>query len=466
MLSKIINTIKGWWKNMFDYQKVINDFGLDIQTSKEMLDAINLWSEIFNGRAPWQSKTVKSLHVAKTVCEKVSKAVTIEFKSSCSDDNIDKVYQRFIRNIRKYTEYGIAKGSMFFKPTFENGRIKVTVIQGDKFIPVKFDDTGELLGAIFIDQITKGNTVYTRLEYDELVDTSIIIKNIAYKGQVNGVILGQRINLNSVDKWKDLTEFGQIDGVDKLIGGFFTMKNANNVDNDSPLGSSIFANAIGTLEEIDRQFSRTLWEYEGSELAIEASSSMFKIDKNGKHKLPKGKERLYRLLDGDEESWNVFSPQIRDTSLFNGLNELLRQAENEMSLCAGILSKLDQVALTATEIKSSKQDYYVTVSDIQDAMQTALEDLVYGIYVLCKLYGIPVGSSYDMKFDWDDSILVDKDSLQKQAQLELNQDIIDKVEYFMITRDWSEEEAMAFIKRMEERSPKPEEPEEPPEPEE
>ena len=465
MLSKIINTIKGWWKNMFDYQKIISDFGLDIQTSKEMLDAINLWSNIFNGNAPWQSKTVKSLHVAKTVCEKVSKAVTIEFKSSCTDDTIDKVYQRFIRNIRKNTEYAIAKGSMFFKPVYENGRIKVTVVQGDKFIPVKFDDTGELLGAIFIDQVTKGNTVYTRLEYNELIDNSMYIKNIAYKGQVNGVVLGQKINLNSVDKWKDLAESGQIDGIDKLVGGFFTMKNANNIDNDSPLGSSIFANAVGTLEEIDKQFSRTLWEYEGSELAIEANSSLFQLDKNGKHKLPKGKERLYILTDGNEESWNVFSPEIRDTALFNGLNELLRQAENEMSLSAGILSKLDQVALTATEIKSSKQDYYVTVSDIQDAMQTALEDLVYGIYVLCKLYGIPVGNNYDMNFDWDDSILVDKDALQKQAQLELNQNIIDRVEYFMITRDWSEEEAIAFIKKMEERSPQPVE-EEPPEPEE
>ena len=465
MFNKIINAIKGWWKNMFDYQKIISDFNLDVQTSKEMLDAINLWSAIFNGKAPWQSKAVKSLHVAKTVCEIVSKAVTIEFKSSCTDKTIDATYQRFIRNIRKYTEYGIAKGSMFFKPTYDNGKIKITVVQADKYIPFKFDDTGELLGAIFIDQITRGTTVYTRLEYNELVGSTMYIRNIAYKGQTNGVVLGSKIPLNSVDKWKDLEENSQVNNIDRLIGGFFSMKNSNSIDNDSPLGSSLFANAVGTLEEIDKQFSRTLWEYEGSELAIEASSDLFKPDKKGKFQLPKGKERLYRLLD-NEDSWQIFSPQIRDTSLFNGLNELLRQAENEMCLSAGILSKLDQVALTATEIKSSKQNYYVTVSDIQKAMQSALEDLVYGIYVLCKLYGIPVGSNYEMNFDWDDSIIVDKDALQKQAQLELNQGIIDKIQYFMITRDWSEDEAIAFIKKMEERSPQKEEHEEPPEPEE
>lgn len=466
MFNKIINTIKGWWKNMFDYQKIINDFNLDVQTSKEMLDAINLWASIFNGNAPWQSENVKSLHVAKTVCDIVSKAVTIEFKSSCTDKTIDNTYQRFIRNIRKYTEYGIAKGSMFFKPTYDNGKIKITVVQADKYIPFKFDDTGELLGAIFIDQIVRGTTVYTRLEYNELINNTMYIKNIAYKGQINGVVLAQKINLNSVEKWKSLEENSQIDGIDRLIGGFFSMKNANNIDNDSPLGSSLFANAIGTLEEIDRQFSRTLWEFEGSELAIEASSDLFRKDKKGKQQLPKGKERLYRMLESSEESWNVFSPEIRDTSLFNGLNELLRQAESEMSLSFGILSKLDQVALTATEIKSSKQNYYVTVSDIQKAMQTALEDLVYGIYVLCKLYNIPVATNYEMSFDWDDSIIVDKDALQKQAQLELNQGIIDKIQYFIVTRDWSEEEAIAFIKKMEKRSPKKEEKEEPPEVEE
>lgn len=128
-----------------------------------------------------------------------------------------------------------------------------------------------------------------------------------------------------------------------------------------------------------------------------------------------------------------------------------------MGLSFGMLSKLEKVALTATEIKSSKQDYYVTVSDIQKSLQTALEDLVYGIYVLRKLYNLPVSSSYDVTFDWDDSILVDKETLQKQAQIELSQGIIDKIEYFMITRSWSEEEALAYIDKMDKRSPKTEE---------
>ena len=61
VFNKIVNTIKGWWKNMFDYNKIINDFGLDTETSKEMLDAIQNWSSIFNGNEPWIDKDTVSL---------------------------------------------------------------------------------------------------------------------------------------------------------------------------------------------------------------------------------------------------------------------------------------------------------------------------------------------------------------------------------------------------------------------
>ena len=102
-------------------------------------------------------------------------------------------------------------------------------------------------------------------------------------------------------------------------------------------------------------------------------------------------------------------------------------------------------------MKQSKQDYYVTVSDIQAVLQSAFDDLIYGIYVLCKLFGIPVKNNYSMEYNWDDSILVDKETIQKQSQLELSQGIIDRVAYFMTTRDWNEEEAIEYIKKMNER---------------
>ena len=453
MFEKIKNFVRGAINKMFNTSDIAKDFNIDISTNDEVLQLIEKCSNIYNHNAPWLNEEVKSLNVAKTICEKVAKTVTIEFKSKVEDKEIDKIYQRFIKNIRINTEYTLAKGGMFFKPFYANGRIKISCIQGDKFIPTKFDSTGELLGAIFIDQITKGNDLYTRLEYQELNDTTITIKNIAYKGNTKTSTLGSKINLSQVPEWKKIQEETTIENVNRLLGGYFKIPIANIKDNTSPVGVPIFANAIDTLEEIDKQFSRTLWEYESKETAIDVDETAFKKDKKGNDILPKGKERLYRKLDfGKEETWNVFSPEIRDTSLFNGLNELLRYTESQCGLSFGILSKNTEVEKRVEEIKTSKQDYFVTVSDIQGALQTALEDLIYGVDVLMTLYKIKHKTNPNASFDWDDSILVDSEKKQSQALVERNADLIDDIEYFIQTRDYSEEEATEYVNKMKQRT--------------
>ena len=244
MFERIINFIKGAINKMFSTTDIAKDFNIDISTSNEMLSAIEKWAAIYNSKAPWLNEEVKSLHVAKTICEKVAKAVTIEFKSKVDDKEIDRVYQRFIKNIKTNTEYALGKGGMFFKPFYANGKIKISCIQADKFIPTKFDSTGELLGAIFIDQITRGEEIYTRLEYQELNDTTLIIKNKAYKTTIhNSKSLGAQILLSQVQEWAKIQEETSIDNVDRLLGGYFKIPIANPIDNTSPVGVAIFANA-------------------------------------------------------------------------------------------------------------------------------------------------------------------------------------------------------------------------------
>ena len=452
MFGKIVSWIKGAISKMFDTSNIAKDFNIDISTSDEVMKLIESCTNIYNSKAPWLNEEVKSLNVAKTICDKVAKAVTIEFKSQVDDESIDEIYQKFLKNIRTNTEYALAKGGMFFKPFYSNGKIKISCIQADKFIPIKFDSTGEMLSAIFIDQITKGDDVYTRLEYQELIDTTIMIKNIAYKtNKYNSNTLGSKIGLSQVEEWKSIQPETSINNVNKLLGGYFKIPIANPVDNTSPIGVPIFANAIDILEEIDRQFSRTLWEYEGSELAIDVDATAFKKDKYGKDILPKGKDRLYRKLDlSDENNWNVFSPTIRETSLFNGLNEWLRQCESQCGLSFGVLSKETSIAKTATEINSSKQDYYVTVSDIQKSLQNALDDLIYGTDVLMTLYKIPHKINPNTSYEWDDSILVDAKEEQSIMMQEASMGYIKKELYLMKRYGVTEEQARKMMPEQQE----------------
>ena len=453
MMSNLLNKLKGWWHKMFNYNKIIADFNLDMQTSKEMLDAFQTWSDIFNGKEPWIDKNTSSLHVAKTICEKVSEAVVVEFKSVCDEPYINPIYQKFLKNIQVNTEYMTGKGCIFFKPYFDGKNISINVIQADKFIPVRFDDDGNLTSCITIDQITDENTIYTRLEYSSLENNKMITRNIAYKGRKNGAILESKIDLNSVPKWENVKESSAIENIDRLLGGFATTKLANTIDNSSPIGMPIYHNAIDTLKEIDKQYSRTLWEYEGAELAIDVDQTVLKPDGKGGFKAPKGKERLFRQFDFDEtreKFYNVYSPEIRDNSMFNGLNEFLQKAEVQCHLEHGTISKAEVVEKTATELKIMKQSYYTTVKNIQTSLQQAFDDLIYGIYVLCKLYKIPVRPNYVVEYDWDDSILIDKEEARNQALIERNNKITSDVQYLIETRNMKEKEAIAFIKKQQE----------------
>lgn len=454
MIQGLIDKIKGWWHKMFDYERIIKDFDLDSQTSSDILDAIQEWNKIYNGGGDWIDKNTKSLHVAKTISEKVAESVVNEYKSVCSDTYINGIYQKFLKNIQENTELMVGKSFIYFKPYFDGKTIRINVIHADKFIPISFDDSGELLSCIIIDQFTQGNSIYTRLEYSELVDEQMNIKNIAYEGKKDGVILGKKITLKEVKRWKDIEEKTSIEGVKHLIGGFATVPIANTIDNASPIGMPVWYNALDTIIEIDKQFSRTLWEYEGSELAIDVDETVLKFDnKKNEYKMPKGKERLFRKFSFEDtkgDKYHVFSPEIRHTAFFDGLNELLRIAEVQCHLEHGTLCKAEISPKTAQEIKQMKQTFYTTVKNIQLTMQQALDDLVYGIYILCKLYNIPVQPNYVIEHDWDDSILVDKDSERNTALIERNAGIISDVQYIMDTRHLKEKEATAFIKRQQE----------------
>ena len=117
------------------------------------------------------------------------------------------------------------------------------------------------------------------------------------------------------------------------------------------------------MQDADDQYQRLLWEFEGGELAIDADITV--LEASGE--LPRGKKRLFRNLgkDLDDGFYEVFSPTLRDESLINGLNQILRKIEFVCGLAFGTISETEYSAKTATGIKMSQQRSYSTVIDIQ-----------------------------------------------------------------------------------------------------
>ncbi|MEG2286175.1 MAG: phage portal protein, partial [Eubacterium sp.] len=369
-----------------------------------------------------------------------------------SDKKLDAYYQMVIADLRQCCELGCATGGIVFKPSIENDKIAVTYVQAESFFPTNYDAFGEITGAIFLDQIIKGKIIYTKVEEHELENNQYSIRNYAFENKADNIDdsndIGKQIPLSNVSEWEDLEEEWMCGGILSPLFGYFKMPGVNLVDGKSPLGVSCFSKAIDLIKQADLQYDRTIWEYEGSELAIDIDSTWLIQDGiTGKLELPKSGERLFRKLNMNDQTnaYNVFAPNIRDSSLFNGLNNLLKRIEFNCGLSYGTISDPSNVDKTATEIISSKQRLYSTVKDVQGALEDALNQLVYAMSVWFKMGGISPNIGQKVSFNWDDSIIIDKQIELATMQQDVSSGILKPEIYIAKKYGVTEEEALKMM---------------------
>lgn len=400
---------------MFDRNTIKNAIKADIAVTDEMYSAVRLWSEMYSGES--------GLKLPSAVAGEMSRLITLELKSEVTGsrraDFINKKYAEIIEGIRIPVEYGCAKGGLIFKPYVANGALNVDYVQADSFYPTAFDNSGRITGAVFVQRVTRGEKYYTRLERHELHGTQYTVTNNAYMSLNRGYI-GTPVTLDSVDEWAELAEKLTFSNVTRPLFGYFKPAIANTVDPSSPLGVSVYANAVKLIEDADKQYERFLWEFESGERALIANSMAFKLDRDGKPKLPSRK--LYKTLDVDDSDFfKEWTPTMREQSFIEGLDRIFRQIEFNCGLAYGTLSDVQNSDKTAEEIKASKQRSYATVCDNQKALKNALDGLVYAMNVWCTLYKLAPLGEYEISYEFDDSIVADRKTefAEKQALVSL-----------------------------------------------
>lgn len=456
MIKEFIERIGQVIRKMLGREKIKDAIGVEVAVSDKMANEIDLWAKMYKNEPPWKEKNIKLCGLPAAIAGEFARLVTLELKTEVAgNDFINEEYQAVISDIRKYTEYACAKGGLAMKPYASEGHIEVDMVQADRFFPTKFNSRGEVTAAVFAESLTVGKKVYTRLEYHQHEGTMYHINNKAFVKQDldNVEVLGKEVPLTAVSEWANLQEEVTLKNVKMPLFAYFKIPNANNVDDTSPLGVSVYSRAINDIKEADNQWTRLLWEFEGSELAIDADITLFKKDDKGNYEFPKGKDRLFRMMDLDDnaEKYKVFAPAIRDENLINGFNAILRRIEFNVGLAYGTLSDPNTVDKTAEEIKASKQRSYSTVSDIQKSLQTALEQLVYAMDVMAQLSGLSGRKKYEMSFDWDDSIVIDKEQELASMQQDAVAGFIRKELYVAAKYGVSEEEALKMMPQQDER---------------
>ena len=390
-----------------------------------------VWLNCYHGEPFWlDNKSDKeSLNLCASISSELARLTTIELETEVDDKALDEIYQKIIDKIRNITEYGLALGGVILKPYLADDNIGIDICTPDMYVILGFTSFGDINRIAFLDRIKtleKERIIFlTRIEEHTITGNQYTIQNTAYKSNSSNE-LGQQIPLTAIPQWQNIKEIDFLKR-DKPLFTYFKNPQANNLDLRSFEGISCFARALSLIQDADEQYQRIIWEYKGSELAIDADVSVLKNNAE----LPQGKERLFRDLGKtlDDNFYKVFSPQIRDISLFNGLNNILRKIEFICGLAYGTLSDVNDTEKTAEEIKASKQRSFSTVKDIQNELESTLTEFVEVLTFWFDVLKIKYNKDYTMQFNFDDSLIVDSKTERQIKLQEVATGIITKEKY-------------------------------------
>ena len=310
----------------------------------------------------------------------------------------------------------------------DSGRIRIGYAMADQFVPTAWDNA-EVTEGIFVSRVAKGGWYYTLLEWHIWDGLTYIIRNELYKAEMkrggvgeNQDILGIRCPLAEIYPYLD--EETTLN-VERSLFAYFRTPTANNIDDNSPLGVSIYANAMETLHAIDICFDSFVREFRLGKKRIIVPARMIRtvVDPNT------GKQ--VRYFDATDETYEALSTddpdslKIQDNSValrveehVAALNALLNILCLQVGFSAGTFSFDVHGGLkTATEVVSENSKTYKTVKNFQHQITPVIERVVEGILDVAQLYDVTwngqsvaslVAGGYEVKVTMDDGITQDR----------------------------------------------------------
>ena len=125
-------------------RKVLGNEQIDFAMSGRSSALIELWSRMYEEKAPWLHNTDNAQHSGDDSGRDCKDFTTLELQSKVEGspraECMDAVYQQALGKLRVQTEYAFAKGSMVFKPYITpDGTIAIQYIQADMFFPLDYD---------------------------------------------------------------------------------------------------------------------------------------------------------------------------------------------------------------------------------------------------------------------------------------------------------------------------------------
>lgn len=238
-------------------------------------------------------------------------------------------------------------------------------------------------------------------------------------------------------------------GYDKQLFQVVTPNICNNVDLDSPLGISVFANSISQLKGCDLVYDSYMNEFVlgRKRILVPLSQAKRQMEKDGVHSPAfDPKDTIYYMLPddrGNEQSITEVDMSIRAQEHELGIQRNLDLLSLKCGMGTGRYKFENGAVKTATEVISDKGDLYQNRQKNIIIIEAALIALAKAVAFLDG-----VSNDLEMTVDFDDSIIEDTNTTIDRNIKLVNAGLRSKLSAIMEINKCSEEEAKKELDRI------------------
>ena len=307
--------------------------------------------------------------------------------------------------------------------------IRLGYCMADQFVPTAWDNA-KVTEGVFISRQAKGGYYYTRLEWHKWDGLTYVVTNELYRADMQkGVTGGESQDILGI-RWplQDIYPFldeETVIPVEESLFSYFRTPIANNLDDNSPLGVSLYGNALETLHSLDICYDSFVREFRlgKKRIIVPARAVRTVVDPQT------GKMRRY--FDAMDETYEALaSDDVNDLKISDNSVEL-RVEEHVAALNAFLSILCLQVGFsastfsfderggmkTATEVISENSKTYKTIKTVQNQLRPAIEHIVRNIIDVAILYGMQyegqsveslAAGGYEVKVVFDDGVTQDR----------------------------------------------------------
>ena len=355
----------------------------------------------------------------------------------------------------------------------ETGAIRLGYCMADQFVPLSWDNA-QITEGVFISRRARKGWYYTRLEWHRWDGETYTITNELYKADMqrgsnadSQDILGIRCPTAELEELFPGLEPETVVPVEESLFSYFRTPIANNIDDNSPLGVSIYANALETLHAIDICYDSFVTEFRLGKKKIIVPARFLRAVVDPQT------GRQVRYFDPNDETYvgvadddgtagiHDISVELRVEEHVAALNALLSILCLQIGFSATTFSFDAQNGLkTATEVVSENSKTYKTIKTVQNQLRPMLEHMVRNIIDVAILYGMEwqgqsveslAAGGYEVKITFDDGVTQDRQTNLNEGVMLVNSGLLSKFT-FLTDRKYgqgmTEKDALAELERI------------------